>query len=201
VPAIANIRAYWHFAGTMKRLDNKKLPPATEEIFKEVWSVWNLLPADCAADYRVSLLKCPKRDFPSFHKWLSGQRKRLARESIPHPEAVSDKFLKAFKHPFDDDKYHLALRHAEWWHNFARENYPAVATRKSERVKRWLHFQDGRAATRPCRLGNVPIIIGKWYQSSNLPMFTRRNASLSAEYCPLKSPKNRRIVHSIKRQL
>jgi len=32
---------------------------------------------------------------------------------------------------------------------------------------------DDRAATRPYRLGNVPIIIGKWYQSSNLPMFTR----------------------------
>jgi hypothetical protein len=28
-------------------------------------------------------------------------------------------------------------------------------------------------ATRPYRLGNVPIIIWKWYQSSNLPMFTR----------------------------
>ena len=28
---------------------------------------------------------------------------------------------------------------------------------------------DGRAATRPYRLGNVPIIIGKWYQFRNRP--------------------------------
>jgi hypothetical protein len=27
-----------------------------------------------------------------------------------------------------------------------------------------------RSTARPYRLGNVPIIIGKWYQSSNLPM-------------------------------
>jgi hypothetical protein len=154
-------------------------PPATEEIFREVWSVWNLLPADCAADYRVSLLKCPSRDFPSFHKWLSGQRKRLACGTNPHPEAVSDKFLKAFKQDnapvFSEFRWHteavldVAARkfndHDKKWILESPESLTQFCSRTAPRIKLGLHrarYADETARfaqPHKCLLTDPPLVI------------------------------------------
>jgi hypothetical protein len=180
----------------MKQLDNKKFTmlslPATEQTLKEVWRVWNLFPAICAADYRVTTLNCPERDFPRFKNWLSGQRDRLARVLVPNIEAVSDEFLKAFNHPFDDKKYNATLRHAEWWHNFARENYPVVATSKSGHVKRWLCFQDDN-------LPDSDDDVATWRTGQELIAQKRFEGIPLAEFWKLNEPTLALVEHAQRR--
>jgi hypothetical protein len=115
--------------------------PATESTLREVWRLWNLLPDDWAPDTKIGLLGCSEKNFPGLHAFHRGQRQRgkeLRRKGI---EPVSAKFLKAWTQPLGEN-YRPALNLAEWWHNFARHNYPILRTHKSALIKRWLAFLD-----------------------------------------------------------
>lgn len=114
-------------------------PAATERTLREVWRLWNLLPPDWPAEPRASLLKISGlRRFREEHARLSGQRERVATEPWdvstdgPKPKHVSARFLKAWSKPFGHD-YHGAIGEAQWWHKFAREDYPGAVVLREQR--------------------------------------------------------------------